>query len=121
MHTVIPKTVFIAHPVNGDVKSNVKKVLKICKEAHSASIIPVAPYLGTLQYLDDADAESRQLGIQANMECFHRKYIDELWLYGDYISPGMWQEIQRAMTLGIPIVPQSDGTKRDLAASYQVE
>ena len=30
--------------------------------------------------------------------CFHRRYVDELWLFGDKISA----------------IPKTDGTKRDL-------
>ena len=28
------KTVFMGHPIGGDVKNNVEKVLKICAEVH---------------------------------------------------------------------------------------
>lgn len=76
-------------------------------------MIPVAPFLVSLQYLDDEVISDRELGIDANLECFHRKYIDELWLFGDRISEGMKKEIQLAKELQIPIVPQTDGTKRD--------
>jgi hypothetical protein len=107
------KTVFIAHPIGGDVKNNVKKVISICSSLHSKHLIPVAPFLVSLQYLDDEVISDRELGIDANLECFHRKYIDELWLFGDRISEGMKKEIQLAKELQIPIVPQTDGTKRD--------
>lgn len=31
------KTVFIAHPIAGDIEGNVKKVLEICKRVHTDS------------------------------------------------------------------------------------
>lgn len=108
------KTVFIAHPIAGDVKRNVAKVLKICQEVHTKEIIPVAPYLVALQYLDDEAVEDRELGIEANHECFHRRYVDELWLFGDRISTGMWQEMRLAREMGIPIIAKTEGTLRDL-------
>ena len=108
------KTVFIGHPVGGDIKGNVRKVLKICSEVHTRDVIPVAPYLISLQYLNDEVATDRELGMEANNECFHRLYIDELWLFGTHISSGMKQEILLAKELGIPIVPKTDGTKSDL-------
>jgi hypothetical protein len=108
------KTVFVGHPIAGNIEENVKKVLKICSEIHSKDIIPVAPYLVSLQYLNDEVVEDRELGMEANHECFHRRYVDELWLYGDHISAGMKQEVLLAKEMGIPIIPKTEGTERDL-------
>jgi len=110
------KTVFVAHPVSGDIEGNVKKVLEICERIHSKEIVPVVPYLVSLQYLKDHIVEDREVGIQANHECLRRRYVDELWLFGDRISEGMKGEVKLARELGIPIVAQTDGTKRDLEA-----
>jgi hypothetical protein len=108
------KTVFIAHPISGDIEGNRKRVLAICERVHSREIIPVAPYLVSLQYLDDSLVEDRVLGIDANLECFHRRYIDELWLFGDRISSGMKEEIKLALECGIPIVPKTKATRQAL-------
>ncbi|MGC9602488.1 MAG: DUF4406 domain-containing protein [Minisyncoccia bacterium] len=115
------KTVFIGHPVGGDIKGNIEKVLKICSEVHTKDIIPVAPYLISLQYLNDELIEDRELGMEANHECFRRRYVDELWLFGDTISPGMEKEILLAKEMGIPIVPKTEGAKRDLSKLTGVE
>ncbi|MFC1613387.1 DUF4406 domain-containing protein [Patescibacteria group bacterium] len=104
------KTVFISHPISGDVAENVKKVLDICRNVHNENIIPVAPYLVSLQYLDDNVNEDRELGIDANLECFRRGYIDELWLFGDHISKGMKQEIKIAIELKIPVISKTEET-----------
>ena len=109
------KTVFIGHPISGDIQGNIKRVLDICEEIHSDEIIPVAPYLTSLQYLDDSVLEDREMGIEANLECFHRRYIDELWLFGDKISSGVKQEIELARELGIPVIAKTPGAKRDLS------
>ena len=111
------KTVFIGHPISGNIRGNVAKVLKICAEVHTKDIIPVAPYLVSLQYLNDGIVEDRELGMEANHECFRRGYIDELWLFGDHISAGMWGEIKLARELGISIIPQTEGARRDLEQS----
>ena len=108
------KTVFIGHPIGGDIKGNVEKVLKICAEVHTKDIVPVAPYLISLQYLNDEVIGVRELGMKANHECFRRGYVDELWLFGDRISAGMRQEILLAKKLGIPIIAKTKGTKADL-------
>lgn len=114
---MVKKTVFICHPISGDIERNVRDILSICKQIHTSKLIPVAPYLVSLQYLDDNILEDRDLGIQANLECFRRKYIDELWLYGDRISKGMWQEIGLAQELNIPIIPKTDATMTDYKAN----
>jgi hypothetical protein len=111
------KTVFVAHPIAGDIEGNMKKVLAICEQVHTKFLIPVAPYLVSLWYLKDEVVEDRQLGADANFECFHRGYIDELWLFGDRISSGMQEEICLARELGVPVIPQTEGTKRDLSKS----
>ncbi len=107
------KLVFIGHPIAGDIEGNIKKVLNVCIKVHTKEIIPVAPYLVSLQYLNDEIHEDRALGVEANLECFHRGYVDELWLFGDRISSGMEQEIKLAQELSIPIVPQTEDTKED--------
>lgn len=108
------KTVFISHPISGDIEGNVKKVLEICRKIHTGNIISVAPYLVSLGYLDDEIAEDRELGIEANLEALRRGFIDELWLFGERISKGMEQEIQLAMSLNIRVVPKTMETKKDL-------
>ena len=108
------KTVFIAHPIKGDIEGNMKKALQICEDVHSKEIIPIAPYLVSLRYLDDTVIEDRELGIEANVECFNRKYLDELWLFGDRISSGMREEVLLAKKLGIPVIAKTEGTNRDL-------
>lgn len=110
------KIVFIAHPIAGDVQGNAQKVLEILREVHCHNIIPIAPYLVAIQYLDDADPADRALGIAASTELFNRGYIDELWLYGERISTGMRHEVLTALSLGIPVIPKTMGTIRDFAA-----
>jgi hypothetical protein len=108
------KTVFVAHPISGDVSQNLEKVLKICEDIHTKDLVPVAPYLVSLQYLDDGVIEDRELGVEANLECFRRGYVDELWLFGDKISSGMKKEVLLARKFNIPVVAKSPETKRDL-------
>ena len=105
------KTVFIAHPIGGDVKGNAAKVLKICQEVHTKDVIPVAPYLVSIQYLNDEVRADRELGMEANHECFRRGYVDELWLFGDRISAGMEGEIRLARRMGIPVIPKTAATR----------
>jgi hypothetical protein len=108
------KTIFIGHPISGDLEKNIRRVLEICSKIHTKNIIPVAPYLISLQYLNDELIEDRKLGMEANHECFYRKYVDELWLFGDRISEGMKKEIALAYELGIPIIAKTADTEKHL-------
>lgn len=110
------KTVFIAHPLRGDVAGNIKRVRSICKELHSETLIPYVPYLATIQYLSDDISEERWLGMMANNELLFRKFIDEVWLYGDQISAGMAMEVRIAHKLNIPVFAKTKETSRDLEA-----
>jgi len=96
------KVIYVAHPIGGDVKNNIKKVLDICKNIHTKNIIPFAPYLLSLQYLDDNKNADRQKGMLSNKEFFVRKTFDELWVYG--ISKGVNAEIKLAEKYGIKVV-----------------
>ena len=104
------KTVFIAHPIAGDIEQNVRKVLAICKAVHTKEVVPYAPYIVSLQYLSDHVKEDRQLGIDANREMLKRGLIDEFWVYGNRISRGMWEEIRLARLLRIPIITKTEET-----------
>lgn len=99
------KLVYIAHPVGGDIENNIKKILQLCHDIHKKNdaIIPFAPYVVALYYLNDTIVEERELGIQANVEHFKRKTMDEVWLCGSKISEGMKQEIKLAKENGIPV------------------
>ena len=97
------KIVYIAHQLSGNIKDNVKSILAICRQIHTKEIIPFAPYLVSVQYLDDNIAEDRDLGIKANKEFFRRGIIDEVWLCGSKISKGMEEEITFAEENNIPV------------------
>jgi len=100
----MPKLVYISHPISGDVRKNVKKILEICKRVHTKDIIPFPPYLASLEYLDDNNEQDRVLGIDSALETIRRGMIDELWVYGDNISDGMKEEIKVAEDKGIPVI-----------------
>jgi len=97
------KLVYIAHQVAGNIQENVKDILNICRVVHSPDIIPVAPYLVAVQYLNDGVTEERELGIAANREFFKRKIMDEVWVCGPGISSGMREEIKLSLEYNIPI------------------
>jgi hypothetical protein len=85
--------VYICHPISGDVEANLCKIKKIYADIlMEGNVIPFAPYLGGLSFLNDAEPKHREMGIELNKAFFRRKAFDVLWIYGD-ISKGMAQEI----------------------------
>jgi hypothetical protein len=111
------KIVYVAHPIGGDVKRNMELVEARCGEIYRnrPEILPIAPYLMALRFLDDNDPSDRARGVAFNKELFERRgVIDELWLFGPRISRGMWEEVTWARARGIPVVPMTKDTQLDL-------
>ena len=115
------KLVYIGHPVGGDIERNIKKILEICHNIHKKNdnIIPFAPYVVSLYYLDDNIVEERKLGMLANQEHFERKTMDEVWLFGSRISEGMKWEIEQAAKYGIPIKVCNSKLKKEFEKIYK--
>lgn len=100
------KIVFIAHPITGDIKINLKKVIEICKKVHSLEIIPIFPSYVWRKYLGSVSGGA-EIAEHSTSYFFKKKIIDELWLYGDFISAGMKKNIKLAIKYDIPIIVKS--------------
>jgi len=98
-----PRVVYIAHPVSGNVDENIKNIFNICSMIHSPHLIPFAPYLVGLQYLNDQLIEQRELGMQVNAITFRKRVMDETGLFGPKISSGMTGEIELSIEETIPL------------------
>jgi len=112
----IMKIVYIAHPIAGDIFYNKLWIKQIIRKLNltEPDIVPFAPYLVDLDCLHDEIPKERQRGIKNNTALLRAGFVDELWLYGTTISPGMICEIQLANELNIPVIAKTDGTKKDL-------
>lgn len=77
---------------------NVEDVKRYCKGASDEGRIPFAPHLYFTQFLDDSVKEQRQRGIELGLQVM--LLCSEVWVFGDYISEGMQQEIELANQLG---------------------
>jgi len=113
------RIVYIAHPIGGNVEVNLNLLKLVVKEINEwePNVVPFVPYYADCVAMDDSDPDQRERGIRNNHEMFRRKgLIDELRLYGDKVSKGMWGEVLKAFDHGIPVVPMSEGTKRDFYA-----
>lgn len=86
--------VYICSPYGGDVESNVEKARKFCRFALDNGQIPLAPHLFFPQFMEDSDAEERELALF--MDIILMGKCDEVWVLMDCISSGMQAEIDKA-------------------------
>jgi hypothetical protein len=111
----VPKIVFIAHPMSGDIQGNTEKVVDICRSIHSDEVIPLFPSFTTRRYLTD-DPTHRAWAKAHIHEYFRRKIPDELWLFGDRITDGMKREIALAREYWIPVFAKTPETQAAMKA-----
>lgn len=91
------KLIYVCSPLAGDIKNNIEKAKRYCKEVIQNDLIeqyiPIAPHIYFTQFLDDLKPEDRQLGLKCGLELL--KICDELWVYGDHTkSLGMTAEVE---------------------------
>ena len=110
------KIAYIAHPIGGDVKNNIDKVIAICRQINlnEPDTVPFVPYLSDLYALDDNIPNERNRGIKNGLTILDCNIVTEVRLYGDKISFGMRQEVNRAFENGIKVVAMTKETKEQL-------
>ncbi|MBS3873763.1 MAG: DUF4406 domain-containing protein [Dethiobacter sp.] len=95
------KLIYVASPYAGDIEKNTKFARRACRHVMSKGHAFFAPHLLYPQLLNDANPHERQAGLDMGIAMLSR--CDELWCYGNHISPGMHLEIKEAGRLGIPV------------------
>lgn len=101
------KLCYLAHPIGGDVPGNVAKVKALLADLTKRfypSRIFSAPYLNSLEFLDDSNVRDKDIGFAINKAYFNKGAFDEIWLCGDRISNGMMVEIGWAKERGVKII-----------------
>lgn len=84
--------VYICSPFSGDVENNVNKAQKYSRYALDEGNIPIAPHLLFPQFM--SDESERRLAMHFNYVLLGK--CEEVWVFGDNISPGMAEEIKIA-------------------------
>ncbi|CVK18477.1 DUF4406 domain-containing protein [Sporomusa sphaeroides] len=94
------KTVYIAHPLRGDIDNNLTRVNKICQQLLAAGeIVPLSP-LHAFDFVDPRGPQ--ELVLKYCLVLLARS--DELHVYGDWRqSEGCQMEIQFARENNIPV------------------
>jgi hypothetical protein len=113
------KIVYIAHPIGGDVASNMKKVLDIVRKINleEKDIMPFAPYIVDVLAMNDNNPEEREIGLRNCYTVFNSNFVDELWLYGPQLTAGMKAEVDLALDKLMPVYVKDP--EMDLPFGYQ--
>ena len=95
------KMIFVSSPYAGDVEKNIKFAKQACQYVITTGNAFFCPHLLYPQVLDDANLEERSLGMEMAKQLL--SVCDELWVFGDRISHGMFEEIEYARKNDIPL------------------
>jgi hypothetical protein len=95
------KLIYVASPYAGDIKKNIEYAKQACRYVLNEGNAFFCPHLLYPQILDDNNPEERRLGINIGKEFLAK--CNELWAFGGHISHGMFEEIEFARGIGIPI------------------
>ena len=86
--------VYICSPYAGDIDTNIDAARRYSRFAVEQGYIPIAPHLLFPQFLNDANAKERRLGLFFGNALMSK--CSEVWVFGSHISAGMEAEIKRA-------------------------
>lgn len=95
------KLIFVASPYAGDVEKNIEYAKEACRHVLNKGNAFFCPHLIYPQILNDDNTEERKIGIRMGKEFLNK--CDEVWVFGNHISNGMFEEIEFARSRGIPI------------------
>ena len=111
------KIVYIAHPIAGNIEANLKSIREIVKDINHKyhDVVPLAPYYVDVLVMHDHVPELRERGIKNGLALINRKgAVDEMWVYGKVISPGVKKEIITAIENKIPVIAKNPLIQDDL-------
>lgn len=96
------KVVYVAHPLGGGVDrgANLSRAARWVAWAALQGVAPVADWILIALHLPETP-EHRARGLAVDLVLVAR--CDEVWLVGGRVSPGMAQEANEAVRLGVPV------------------
>lgn len=101
------KVCYIAHQIGGDVEANLADLRRIIRKINLTAgdwVMPFAPYYADVVSLDDSNPVERARGIRNGLAILESGIVQEVWLTGPRVSPGMQAEADTARRLGIPVI-----------------
>ncbi len=101
-HETGPKLVYICAPLRGDVEKNIAFAKEKAREVFLEGNIPVCPHLLFPPIADPRNPVEDKAAMRMCLKLIER--CSEMRVYGPVWSEGMWDEIQYAEKLKIPIL-----------------
>lgn len=100
-HDTGPKCVYICAPLRGDVETNIAFARKKAREVFEEGCIPICPHLIFPPIADPRNSAEDKTAMEMckKLICL----CSEIRVYGPEWSEGMWEEIQYAECMKIPI------------------
>ena len=94
------KSVYIAHPLRGNIQGNIEKVTSICKSIiANGEVVPFSP-IHAFGFMSVDGDQSQVMGYCLEL----LSKVDELWVFGDWSeSEGCYTEVAFAFHNKIPI------------------
>lgn len=105
-----PNIAYIAHCIGATADSTIEENLadlrRIVRHINltMSTVLPFVPYYVDVVSLDETNPVERERGISNNMAILRSGVVQELWLTGPRLSPGMRAERQLALDMKIPIM-----------------
>ncbi len=91
--------IYVCSPFSGDIEGNTERARKYSRYAVDKGFIPIAPHLLLPQFMEEES--ERELAMF--MDFAIMSYCKELWVFGNTVSSGMKQEIDRANRKGMKV------------------
>jgi len=113
------KIVYIAHPIGGDIEANLASIRRIVHKINTdpkyATVLPFVPYYADVVSMDDNNPEQREIGIKNGLYILSKSdFVNEVWLFGNTITPGMRREVFTAFSYKIKVCAVNDTIYREL-------
>lgn len=110
------KKAYVCSPLAGNEKENIKNAIAYAKYIyHRCGMIPIMSHFYALIF-DDKDKVQRELGISIGLgQILDSQHI---WVFGDTITEGMDEEIQKATALNRPIHYVDDFQCKEILKVY---
>lgn len=96
--------VYICSPYSGNIKRNTANARRYCRFAVDSGCIPIAPHLFLPQFM--SEETEREDAMFMNFVFLSK--CREIWVFGDKITAGMADEIEKAKQRKIPVRYFSD-------------
>lgn len=91
------QVVYVCHPYVGNTAANIEAVRQICRELVENGLLPIGPQIYLPQFVDEST--EREVALSMCMQLVD--ICDELRVYGDQVTTGMFREIDHAARVGV--------------------